>query len=148
MEKPDDDILDVFGYTDREKQAEHADYVMTRYSMGESLDDIAQDYNVQSETLRVWMKKYDLSLYRQAKEKAVYHRELRRASKYHRIITLNTDEVLRKLELEPEKIALKEQCQIEKNFGDRLALLQDKPTGYEKRIMEIVDFSNVSELNK
>jgi transposase-like protein len=140
MEKPNDEILSLLGFESEEIQAEHVGYIRAKYEDGISLDDIAQEYNVGAETLRQWMKLYDLEQYRQSKEKAAEARLAKLLGNYGRIRSLNAKKVLNRLE-SAELMEIKDHCQIEKTFGDRYALLRGDPTEHQKHTMEIVLFN-------
>ncbi len=127
IEKPDYKLEAMFGKDEKQVNGE---WVLARYRAGETLDEMAYEFGVEPGTLRTWLRKAANSYqdYKQAVIDAKTARLNLENAELERLVCLNRKQTLSVLEDNPENMTIKDRCQIEKTFGDRLALAKGDVT--------------------
>ncbi len=147
--KPDYELEALFGKDEKQVNAE---WVLARYRAGESLDAICDEFSVTPQTLLRWIRKVTGSYaeYKQTIADAKAKRAGLDTLDLTRLVNLNRGQTLEVLENSPEDISIKDRCQIEKTFGDRLAIaLGDVTERAEQKIGGLtVVLSNERETSK
>jgi hypothetical protein len=138
--QPNYELEALFG---KDEQQVNGEWCFTRWCNGEAIEEMATEFGVDEQTLRKWIKKaVGLSQYKDGVGIAKEAREAIRHGKLKRIVALGRDKVLKMLEAdtikEPDEL-----CRIEKTFGDRLALAENKPTDIQDRTVSIVTFNDI-----
>jgi hypothetical protein len=99
---------------------------LDRWGQGVSLGEVAKGLGYREQTLRKWMQEWDLALYKSTVEASRRNRLSYKRGKYERIVALAADEVLARVEDAERRgqMASDELCRIDKQYGDRLALME------------------------
>jgi len=123
--KPDYELEALFG---KDAKQVNGEWCFNRYINGESIEAMAEEFGVEAEMLRKWIKKaVGLARYKEGVNLAKEARDILRYGELNRIVSLNRKKTLELLESnaidKPDDL-----CRIEKTFGDRLALETGKPT--------------------
>ncbi len=123
IEKPDYELEALFGKDEKQVNAE---WVLARYQAGEPLDSICDEFGVTPQTLLRWIRKVTggYAQYKQTITDAKKTRAGLDNVDVSRITGLNRKQMVDILENNQEDITIKDRCQIEKIFGDRLAIAQ------------------------
>lgn len=107
--------------------------MMERYAKGESLSDLAAECQLEEATLRKRMRNFDPAKYKEAKGEAAQARMSMRHAEHQYILSKNRENLLKVMHDDPDKINAKQMCQIEKTFGDRVALAEGDVTSREEQ---------------
>jgi hypothetical protein len=121
------------------------EWCFKRWINGESIEAMAAEFLVDENTLRKRMKKaVGLVDYKEGVKLAKEHREILKNGELKRILALGRKKTLELLH--SNKIDdVKSLCRIEKVYGDRLALAENRPTEIQDRKVQIVSFKDLSQ---
>jgi hypothetical protein len=138
--QPNYELEALFG---KDSQQVNGEWCFHRWCNGEAIESMAVEFGVDEQTLRKWIKKaVGLAQYKEGVGLAKEARETLRHGKLKRIVAMTRDQVLEMLEAkaidDPAEL-----CRIEKVFGDRLALAENKPTDIQDRTVSIVTFNDI-----
>lgn len=117
---------------------------MRRYSNGDSWVVIGKAHNLDQATVNKWVREYcDASEYEQLKIDAKNARLTMLGADLKRICSLGRKEAIKRLEESPETLDVKDLCQLEKTYGDRLALHEGKATEKIDHILNVVGLEKI-----
>lgn len=122
--------------------------MMERYAKGESLSDLAAECEVAEPVLRNRMRNYDPAKYKEAKGEAAQARITMRHAEHQYILSKNRENLLKVMHDSPEDINAKQMCQIEKTFGDRVALTEGDVTDRQEQIGKVTQIVTFASLPK
>lgn len=125
IEKPNYELEMLIG---KDKQQIDAEWCFNRWVNGTPIAAMAEEFNVDENTLRKWIQKaVGYSVYKEGVFLAKEAREILKHGELKRIVSLGRKRTLEMLESgmidDPQEL-----CRIEKTYGDRLALEEGKPT--------------------
>lgn len=119
---------------------------LERYAQGVPIAELASEMNLTEQAIRQRFQKYDFDQYKEKKGEAAQARIDLRHAENKRILSLNRQAVMDKIE--DDELTISDRCRVEKTFGDRVAIVEGEATerqDHTGKVTQIVTFAEVQD---